>query len=515
MADFFVKSGSGVLALSNRAWTLGERMVPIRSDATTNHAIAKRWVWEVTTAGTSNGTPTWPASATQDVTTVTQNGVVWTARKPGYSSGSTMDWTFATIYMKYATLAMAAGDWCKISNNHAESHTTDEVITFPGTVANPCYFACMSDAASPPTTPTTGATVTTTGGTFITIGGTLYGYGVYFSAGSGSVNSGIMSCGAPTGVPLSQVFERCTFKQGSTTTSTQRIAAGNSADAYPRLLYWKNCDVVFSGAGNQISTQFCNFVWDGGVMTGSTAPNIGVFNANSNSILISNLEIRNVDMSGMPAATPIFQWNQLNGDHLIANCRLPASWSGALVNGAFTGPCSKYRMMNCDSADTQNREWIENFAGTSKTETVIVATDGDGTSLKLASTAGCNIVARLESGDIYVENLTTGSPITVTVPFCHDSVTALTNAEAFLELVGLITSGYPLGTVHTDSAVAFMNAANQPASATTFTTTGMTNPQVQDLAITFTPQEAGILKLRVVLTKASKTGYACTKARVS
>src|SRR6188508_3468017 len=99
MASFYLKSGAGAIEYSNRAWTLGEKMVPARADNSTNFAVARKWVWEVTTAGTSSATPAWPAvSATQDVTTVTEaGGVIWTARKPGFSTGSTASWAFAGI----------------------------------------------------------------------------------------------------------------------------------------------------------------------------------------------------------------------------------------------------------------------------------------------------------------------------------------------------------------------------------------------------------------------------------
>lgn len=66
--------------MQNQAWALGDMMYPHPTDTSTDVAVARGYAWEVTTAGTSNGTPTWPASVTVDVTTVTQNGVVWIAR---------------------------------------------------------------------------------------------------------------------------------------------------------------------------------------------------------------------------------------------------------------------------------------------------------------------------------------------------------------------------------------------------------------------------------------------------
>lgn len=65
--------------MANRAWALGEFMVPSPADGSANASVAAGYLWEVTTAGTSTGTPVWPATVTLGQT-VNQNGVVWTAR---------------------------------------------------------------------------------------------------------------------------------------------------------------------------------------------------------------------------------------------------------------------------------------------------------------------------------------------------------------------------------------------------------------------------------------------------
>jgi Tfp pilus assembly protein PilV len=81
------ESANVTVYLANRAWTLGEFMYPAISDASANVDVARGYAWEVTTAGTSTGTPAWPASVTVGTTTATQNAVVWTARGPGCSPG--------------------------------------------------------------------------------------------------------------------------------------------------------------------------------------------------------------------------------------------------------------------------------------------------------------------------------------------------------------------------------------------------------------------------------------------
>jgi hypothetical protein len=75
-----ISTRKAYILLANRAWALGEIMAPALGDVSANVAVARGYAWEVTTAGTSTGTPVWPAAVTVNTTTVTQNGVVWTAR---------------------------------------------------------------------------------------------------------------------------------------------------------------------------------------------------------------------------------------------------------------------------------------------------------------------------------------------------------------------------------------------------------------------------------------------------
>ena len=53
--------------------------------------------------------------------------------------------------------------------------------------------------------------------------------------------------------------------------------------------------------------------------------------------------------------------------------------------------------------------------------------------------------------------------------------------------------------------------ANWAASAETWPTTGLTNPNKQRLTCLFTPQQAGYAIARIRLFQRSKTIYACPK----
>jgi hypothetical protein len=151
--------------------------------------------------------------------------------------------------------------------------------------------------------------------------------------------------------------------------------------------------------------------------------------------------------------------------------------------------------------------------GSTKSETVKVRTGGasDGTtalSWNMTSVSGALFVTPLASPQFSIWNDTTGSSKTVTVEILHDSVTALTDADIWLEVEEMGTSGYPISTIQSDRAANILaTPANQDASSATWTTTGLTNPNKQYLQVTFTPAKKGFFQARVILAKATKTVY--------
>ncbi len=114
MATYRCWAQSGVTQRANSTvYATGARMQPSISDVSTNHAVAKRYVWECTSGGGGSSgasVPVWAASYTPDVSTITDGAITWTCRNPGYSSGSTVDWTFASIFASYTSTLLAASD---------------------------------------------------------------------------------------------------------------------------------------------------------------------------------------------------------------------------------------------------------------------------------------------------------------------------------------------------------------------------------------------------------------------
>jgi hypothetical protein len=402
---------------------------------------------------------------------------------------------------------IAAGDRVIVSQAHSQTQATALTITSNGTAASPVVIACGNDAAEPPTAGASTGTIATTGDSDIFFAGTnLVVEGMVVSSGTGSVNAELRMCF--TGGQL-QTYRNCDFLM-NVTGSGAGLFIGTTGNAPPSRLIWENCDLSFGGVGQEISLISARFTWNGGsVLSGSGTPAIALFQCTSTGEGV-NIQVSGVDFSNFASTLSLINLTGESGSAQFRNCKLPASWSGSLVTSGM-GMGGRVEMHNCDSADTNYRLWVEDFLGTIKSETTWVRTGGasDGTttySWVMTSNASASNHSPLWSPEFAVWNDTVGSAITVDVEILRDSATALTNAECWLEVQYLGTSGFPLGNFVDDHvASVFATAANQTTSSETWTTTGMTNPNKQVLSVTVTPQEKGYLQARVSLAKASTT----------
>jgi hypothetical protein len=179
-------------------------------------------------------------------------------------------------------------------------------------------------------------------------------------------------------------------------------------------------------------------------------------------------------------------------------------------------------MFNCDSGDTHYHYRRATQFGTMQDESTIVRQGGqsDGTttlSYKMVSNANAKQICPLDSMEWvhYIAAAQVGSSRTLTIELVHDSVTALKDNEIWLEAMYLGTSGVPLGTIGSEGIDVLATGASQTSSSTTWTTTGLTNPNKQKLVFTFTPQEEGYIHYTVRLGKASYTVYVDMKPTVA
>jgi len=496
MADIYVKSGGGSIGsgsyrgnwTASQTYALGDRVCGV--------ATSDYWMFECTNAGTAGGTePTWTKT---DGSTSTDNTVTWTARIPDA-------WADATLTLAKAAANDAAGDTIYVAHDHNETGASNVTLSIAGTASSPVRIICADTSTN--ATATSGA-MTVTGGTNITFNGFFYCYGIAFTAGSsGSAHMFYLVASSSP----SQFFENCSFSTLSTYSSGAFYLTALGANTASSLTL-KNCTFKFGHASQSlVSTRCAVNITGGSIASGSSAITkfIGL-SENSSYVRITDFDFTNAASSMNLVSTTATCQSKID----FINCKLPASWSGGIVSAAITAIGFRASMYNCDSGATNYRLWIETYAGSIKSETTLVKTGGasDGTtaiSWKLVTSANSNeTVAPLITDDMAIWIDSTGSSKTITVDILHDSTTALTDAEVWLEIDYLSSSAQPLGTPASDKrATVLTTATAQTTSSATWTTTGMTNPNKQKLEVTFTPQMKGFVYARVCLAKASYTIY--------
>lgn len=415
-------------------------------------------------------------------------------------NGST--WALAKQSLTGFAAIDAAGDVAYLSQSHNyQPGGSNRTLAFAGTPSNPVKLICVNDSAEPPTTVTTGAIEGVFGNLAIAFTGSFIAYGIEFGiyAGSAGLNIGF---GSDQSV---QSLVGCTLK--FTNTATCRIVLGANATKGVEVFFKaSNLSLYFGhvSQGFQLNDTTAS-ISGGSILSGSSAITEfvkqaqGTIKFNVSDFDFSNAATGlNLVYSGIPAT----------GSITFLNCKLPSSWSGGLVAGSPTLPGMRISMYNCDSAATNYRLWIETYSGAIISETTIVKTGGasDGTtalSWKMTSNANANEhTSPLVSDDMAVWIDSVGTSKTITVDILHDSVTALTDAEVWLEIDYLGSSSSSLGTPTSDKRTTVLTSpANQTTSTATWTTTGITNPNKQKLEVTFTPQMKGFVYARVCLAK--------------
>jgi hypothetical protein len=427
---------------------------------------------------------------------------------PG-SGGDGLSWANAELTAAAVDAADAAGDRWLFDYRHSESTAGAVTLAVAGTLASPSQLLSVTQSGGAGVSSlTAGAIISTTGANALSLTGNFYAFGLNFQSGSSSFNANL-NCGTSSSIDR-QVYEDCTLHLSNTSTNS-RISLGGGSQAGSSSYEWVNCIVRFGSASQFILVASGQFVWRGGGLSASGTDPTYLLNAGArpNRVLLEGL-----DLSEGATGMNLFATSGNGNLITIRNCKLPASWSGSLWNTVPTTMGARAEMYNCSASDTNYALWVEDYAGSIKHETTRVKTGGasDGTtplSWVMASSANAEYPAIiLRSPEIQKWNETTGSAITVTVDFLHDSATNLQDDEIWLEVEYLGTSGFPLA-VFADDAVADVIAtpADQTTSAATWTTTGMANPNEQKLSVTFTPQEKGLIIARVCVGLASKTVY--------
>lgn len=417
----------------------------------------------------------------------------------GDNASDGLSWANAKATLAGAASAASAGDTIYVSQAHAETQASAMTVLLPGTEASPNIVLCVDDGAEPPTALATTATISTTGNSNLLLRGYGYFYGLQFQCGS-STNGPLIYC--VTSTTAVQRYESCKFYIVGTGTGG-RIVLGNVATAF---VFFENCTFQFSNTSQAFYSMATAHI-RGGATAGS-AITVLMYNSSSG----HNTTFSGVDLSSCASSLDICSAGEYRRLVILRDCKLPASWNGVVQATPWSH--NHVALHNCDSGDTQYRLARNNAFGALTTETTLVRTGGasDGTtpiSWKVVTTANADdLTGIFYSDEIHAWNDSTGSSKTVTVEILHDSATNLTDAEVWLEVMSLNTSGYPLGTWTSDRKADYLaSAADQTDSSETWTTTGMSNPNTQKLSVSFTPQEKGVIVARVCVAKASKTLY--------
>jgi hypothetical protein len=408
-------------------------------------------------------------------------------------------WATAATTLQAAIAIATTSDTVFVSSMHTQS--TAGFVGSGGVFLDYMRIISVSDASEPPTTLQSGAVINVTSGNLLLDYRGVYVYGINFSS-TGTFRA---SSGEREG---NVTYEMC----GIEIKSGAKMVPGAMQRGTP---LFKNCVFKFLGTSSYIENPYMR-ITGGSVASGSLAPSNGFFGNGTCKVSVDGF-----DFSNMPSSINMHNSNEHNVSVILRNCRLPASWSGVINAGTTYQNDQTYAMYNCDSADTNYRLRIEYYGGVVSSETAITRTGGasDGVtplSWKMSANGNCSyFTSEISSPEIVVWNDATGTAKTITVEVLTDNVT-LTDAECWLEVQYLGTSGFPLGSFITDArANVLATASNQTTSTEAWATTGLTTPVKQKLSVTFTPQEKGFVHAKVMLAKPSTTVYVCPKASVT
>lgn len=453
-----------------------------------------------TTAGTSGGSePSWNLNKGA---TTNDNTCVWTE----VTGNSAYGWNAAAprqrLFCNGASSWAAAGDIVKRHESHAESQTTQVAYNSPGTAANPLYIYTINDAD---TALSTGASATINGGSnAIDFTGFTYDYGMTYigTAAGGTVVSFFST--APNWWKL--------VNGGFTFSGSSSINIGvNGLSLDDRLVEFENVTITWNSTAGGF-TLHGQMTWKGGGIAGASVPNLLIGTTTTGPG--GHFYGYGLDLSLMGSGkTLVGAGAGTMGDILFENCRLGSSV--AYTTGTTPGQGGlKIRIVNCDSGATNYNYHGKFYAGAISSESTIVLLAS--TSRKMVTVANSDIATPLVLDDIVVYNNDTGAAKTVTVEIVNDGLT-LTDAEVWAEVEYLGNASYPLSSFNDDKIAdeLYGTPANQASSTAAWVTTGLASPVKQKLEVTFTPQLAGVFKVRVFLARASTTIYVDPQVVVS
>lgn len=437
-------------------------------------------------------------------------------------AGTGADWANAYTTLAAAFTAKAAGDTFWVSEDHAETQASAMTMTCPGTSAAPCRVICVNHAGSVPPVSAdlaTTATISTTAGNSMTLAtgssdkGHCYYYGITFSMASGAASTNTFNISNGLGTALFH-FVSCQIGIGATG-GTNTIRFGGSANNIASIIViLENTTLKFGATSDVLKITNCQFYWlnTASALVG-TVPTTLIGDVGSAGSALCLAVLDGVDLSAAGSGKTLVGTQSPMDLFFFNNCKF-----GASVTKAATPTNSGARVyVNISDSTTHNyNQEIYEYQGTLSTETSItrVGGAGDGAqhiSWKLVGTTNNKLTEPFEFYTIPIWNTVVGSSVTATIHLT--STLSLNNDDVWVEVEYMNSTGTPIGAnVLSAPSIGGNGIIQDPLGANAPLTTDVTSTwngglggNLYQIAVSFTPQMAGPIRLRVRSAKASAT----------
>lgn len=420
-------------------------------------------------------------------------------------------WALAKATLAAALTTAGASGRVFMSDNHAETAAAALTETSSGAAGTTTAVICSDDAGSPepPTALATTGTVSNTGANNISFNGhaACYGFTVNLSSGGTAAAMNFTSTSS-----WHWLFRSCAIVLRSTSSTNRLVAGGTSASNQEGLLELYATDLQLNATAQALNPG-APVKWYGGTLTLGTAPTGGLIKPLAGTSTL--FEARGVDLANLGANALMEVGQGATGGYVdFFNCKVGATFGlSNLSTGTYDGPGhARVRVHNCAGADTEHVPLMEKcgegtIEATPGTARVGGASDLSATRFahRMVSTSAVNFYAPLYSPRYMVPVFQIGSSLTLTVELVHDSVTALKDDDIFVEIEYQGTSTRPQSVFANTRRAIFGTGAAYSSSSVTWDSFGFANENKQKMTVSFTPQEVGILYIRVALIKASYT----------
>lgn len=449
------------------------------------------------TAGTAgNGSePSWNTATGANTT---DNTVTWMSLGAISGYSTPFQYPFARLQTPLATGFMLAGETGYASNNHSETQAT--AMAFPSTnatAAKQITWYTVNDSAAPPTALATGSSLNTTGVSGMNVGASAcYFYGFSVNSGSGTSTASI-TCG---GISSTQTFKNCSFSLNNSSASSFYLF--ESATGVTMLPTFDGCSFTFGNTaqtfgagGNGFGANMVNCTYAASGSVPTTLFNFGG--------RIGALYVR--DSNASTVTGTLVGGSITDGSPIIQNCKIGSGVT--LSNMTFQTTENYLKIHNCDSTGTNYRYGYYGYTGSVVSETTIVRTGGatNGVtqlSWKVVSTLTPSYNFPFVTEDIAQWDNSSGSAQTATLYLTTNS--SLTNADCWLEIEYLGTSGFPQGVLASSQLAVF----GTPTALSSDTSTwGGSTTNKYKIQVTFTTQLVGPIKARFYVATPSLTIY--------